>query len=245
MTDPATTRKAVAATNGHEPDEFDRLKAAREAILALDEDGEPVPALDAARKALKLPQLARVIRYGQREPIFDLELLDGGRIPIGSLAKLRDPHHVADAIAEVTGQFPPYRGPKAFRPTANALLAVAELEDTHASPESDTRDWLDRFTSDRLPSRGFDLTDPERRETIIAEAHHAFRDTTGRLYIYLPAFERFMRTVERVPTTKRDLSARLRRLGFEDTQLEGPRDHDGRKPKRRYWFSPIDFDPES
>jgi hypothetical protein len=72
----------------------------------------------------------------------------------------------------------------------------------------------------------------------------AFRDAEERLFVYLPKFERHVRHVLRVPTTTRDLSSRLARLGFEPVQVEGPRHERGQRVrKRRYWRSPPGFDP--
>lgn len=226
----------------------DRLKT-REIYIEI--DGEKVPALDYARRHLRLPNLRGVIKRGLTDSLYDLELDDRTLIPIGPYSHLKDPRKVEDQLGDIAGITLDYiSGPK-FRPIARALRAIATLDDDGTTPENVTCAWLANFIrghDDRLA----DLDDPEIKAWAAGVSGGsrgympgAFRDTHDRLWVHRDDFTRHVRNVERVGTTEKDVSARLKRLCFTSDRVEAPHTaRSTRKPKRRYWRSEPGFYPQ-
>jgi hypothetical protein len=222
----------------------EQLEAALTAITITDEEGEARQALPLARGRLGLPTLCRVIKRGRVNALYDLELEDGTIIELGPIGHLRDPRRVEEAIADVTGHFPPYYSRPKFGDIANALLALAEIVDDGETPRTTTGEWVAELL-DRGWARIVDLDDPQQRSEAIAGAF-AFRAADGRIYLRLQELERHVRLFLRIPTTRRDLTARLQRLGFEQHRLlevHARRDQ-GERRVRRYWRSPIGWDAD-
>lgn len=209
------------------------------------EDGEPIAdPLEHARKKLKLPTLRRVVKRAKRDALYDLELEDGTLIPIGGIGQLKDPRKVEEAVADVADEMPQYySGPK-FRPIVNCLLAIAELEDSGVTPDTVTLGWLAGVFPDEA-TRVIDLeSDDDRRLALSSDVGAFKREDDATLYIYLPAFELQLKRRLQVLATQRDLAARLARLGFEQVWVqERRRGHEQNVRKRRYWRSPVGFDP--
>jgi len=229
-----------------------------------DADGNTVvlkEPLQQARNRLNLPDLNRVVKRSRNDSTYAIELGDGTVIEVGSSRDLMDPRKVEAAVADATGVAIPYYAGKTFRPVAAALLAIAELEDTGAGIDDVTRGWLRRFygklgfTADDpvVGGRAFDLEDPADRAEVVGakgydadlrlcEGLDAFRDTGRALYVHLERFEHYMRHIERVPTSQRDLTRRLHRLGFEWQRVYAPRQGQSKTPpSRAFWRSPPHF----
>jgi len=242
----------TAAANVIPEEEVERLREAKQAPRTFqDEDGNEVEPLEFARRKLRLPALRRVVKRARRDAIYDLELEDGTAdgmcVPVGSSRDLMDPRKVEAVVADATDIGIPYYGAKLFRPVANALLSIAELEDTGSTPENLTRAWLAAFAmpADASWAEAVDLKDPEQKARAVREGS-VFRAADGCLYVYSRAFEAHVRHFQRVPTGgEKDLTARLARLGFAQTRLSVPRRRGDEKepPKRRFWRSPPRFDP--
>jgi hypothetical protein len=217
--------------------------AAREldAVRAVvrDENDEDVDALELARKRLKLPTLASVIRRAREDALYDFELEDGTILPVGPT--LLDPRRVEAAIEGHTDGAPPYYSPAKFRPIANALHKIADLRDTGATASNETRAWLADFVGEQAARALVDVESPDALAEVLPYSA-AFRGTDRRIYVHLPGLVRWVTRVYGARTTTRDLSARLARLGFESAQPSARVDGD-RVVKRRLWVSPAGFDP--
>ena len=154
-----------------------------------------------------------------------------------------DPRRVEEAIADATGVAPPYYSRPKFRTAANALLALAELVDTGETPQSTTREWIAELL-DRGWSEPIDLDAPDQRARVIAGGF-AFSATDGRTYLQLSELDRYVRQLLRIPTTRRDLAARLQRLGFAAYRLREAHTQRGQTVRKvRYWRSPAGYDPD-
>ena len=211
-------------------------------------NGELCDPLALARRELRLDRhprlLKRVIRRSRVDPLFDLELADGTLIPVGDAEAMLDPRKVARALAATILHAPPHYGSSRFRDCGRALLHISELEDTGTTPGSELCAWLAELLN-TVSAMPIDLEDASARQEALTHAHRAFWATDERLYVHLPALEEYVRRFLHVPTTTRDLTARLARLGFEPHRVEGPRHERGaRIAKRRYWRSPPGFDPD-
>jgi hypothetical protein len=208
-----------------------------------EDNGElPMPYL---RRQLRSPDLRRVIKHGRSNSLWDLELQDGDRIPLGNSEAIQEPKKVRGALLSVGRPIKRF-SPKDFDPVTEALALVAEVEDTVASEVEETLAWVASFAnamgaevSTRPRSLEGDhlvhmLRDPD--------SVSAFRDEEGRLYMRLPALARHVTKHIGQRTTVRDLAARLDRAGFAKKQL-GARDGEA-TIKARYWRSPPAFDVE-
>ncbi|MEJ7785504.1 MAG: hypothetical protein WKF96_11925 [Solirubrobacteraceae bacterium] len=205
-------------------------------------DGETVEALTVARSKLRLPELRRVIKRGQTDSLYDLELTDGTLIEVGGINAIKDPRQLEDRLADALGSFPPYYKPSEFRAVANALLAVAELEDDGITPGNLTCGWLTGYLADRLGTP-VDLTSPAERQRVATD-RSPFHDTDGRLYVPLEGLSGFVHyaaVVLRQRTGSKDMSARLARLGFRREEVAGPRPD---RKRASFHVSPVGFDPE-
>lgn len=226
-------------------DEFERARRARRVGLAdfRNEDGESIEALDFARRKTQLPDLVRVVKHGEgRAALYDLELDSGERIPIGKSGDVLSPRKVDEALGSA-GVVIPYWGPKEWRPVAQALMMIAEVEEG-SSEDEETAGWLASFARAQLSAAEIDVDRAEDLVRVIegGEPRAAFRSADGRLYVRLEPLMRHVRMHIGSSPTRPELSARLSRLGFEKAQLsarEGDSVH-----KARYWCSPAGFDPE-
>jgi hypothetical protein len=228
------------------PDEFEQLRRARDLGLAgfRDEDDQPVEAIDFARRKTKLPALARVVKHGDDAgAIYDLELDGGARIPVGQSADLLNPRKVDAALADF-GAVIPYYTPKRWRPVAAALLAITEVEDTGSSEAEETGAWIASFTRSHVGAREIDVLDVEDLVRVLEDPDDrpAFRGSDRALSVRLEPLMRHMLMHIGTRASRREVSARLARLGFEREQLSA-RSGDA-VLKARYWKSPADFDPE-
>jgi hypothetical protein len=213
-----------------------------------DENGEPIEALSLARKRLKLPRLRRVVKHGDSNALYDLELEDGTRIPLGTSADLMNPRKVDAAIADSTGVAIPYYGAPKFRTVAGALLAIVEVENTGSPEAEETCDWIGSLLvmggqlvamSPAGEGDGLQLAD------VVAEPEDfpCFRGDDRRLYLRLDAFHLHVRSrIGQRAITRRDLAARIARIGF--TKHQPSVREAGRTLKARYWRSEPGFDPE-
>jgi hypothetical protein len=231
----------------HVPDLSRRVKAklresrGSHAATVADEDGEVVDALSFVRSKLKLPMLTRVVKHGESNAVYDLELEDGQRIPIGPSEWLANPRKVDKALIDGAGVVPQYFGPKQFRPVVRALLAIAETEDTGTTEAEETREWISSFVSETEPV--VEMSNPRALNNVLEYRAIHFRGDDDSLYLKLPAFYRHVTLILRANVDHRDLGPRLGRLGFTKRQLSA-RDGD-HVAKGRYWMSPRDFDPDS
>jgi hypothetical protein len=234
----------VSADNVVPADEFDRLRRAKRTGLAdfRDEEGAPVEALDFARRRTKLPDLKRVVKHGERNALYDLELDGGERIGIGRSSDLLNPREVDAALADA-GVAIPYYAPKPWREVAAALIAIAEVEDTGSTEAEETAGWLISFLRQH-PRETVNVTDRSKvaRVREDAESHPIFFGGDERLYIYGESFETFLRVSKRVAIGPADLSRRLGNLGFEKTRFEERTEES--LPRPRFWRSARGFDPE-
>lgn len=206
-------------------------------------DMTPEERLDALRGWLECDQLEGLIQRGRENPLFDLRFTDGQLIPLGPMSHLKDPRKVEDAIAEATGQMPPYFTVPKFRNVVNALLKIRVLDDHGQSANDETRSYLDEFARRYARGGRYDPDDSETR-TDLARDVAAFWSTRNELWIHVPTWGDHLRTYRRIFIDDRHLVARLRRLNFDDRRLEGKRSTRGQQiPKRTFWHSEPDFDP--
>jgi hypothetical protein len=219
------------------------------------EDGEERDALEYVRKRLDLPTFRRTIKRGSEDAIYDLELEDGTLIRVGFIGDLRSPSKVADAIGDKLGFLPPHYTPGKFRPIANALLAVAVTVDD-STPNDETRAWLTEFFEAKIGNgASFDLEDDDDRATVVGgrggddgfdRPLPAFRAVDGRMYVRLESLDDYLHRQLRKRISRKEIAARLGRLGFEKQTINGRRSKRGQKvPTPRFWISPADFDVEA
>lgn len=196
--------------------------------------------------------LRRLVQRGKRDALYDIELAnEAGKtmlIPVGPISALRTPGAVADALGEAIGHVPTHLPSKPkFAPVVNCLLALRELEDTGTTPDTITRGWLAEYTRGREYSADPDT--PAGRARMVGDGRveqplNVVEAPGDVLYVYLPAFEQYLRRVRHVDVDTRELAARLARLDFERVQVEGPM-RDGKRGRRRwFWRSPAGFDAE-
>jgi hypothetical protein len=210
----------------------------------LNRKGVNVPALAFAREELELPELLGVVNYNAERPHFALRLRDGHTFAIGGISDLRSPTTVADRIAEAVGEYPPSLSAAKFRDVANALLALAELQEDHAGPSDETREWVAGYCRERLVAQ-LDLDDDEDRTKATTKSHAVIQGTDGRLYLYGPSLHHHVRQMRlsQSSLSLQELSDRLRALGFVNKPITAPRDENGKQPQRVYWRSPVGFEP--
>jgi hypothetical protein len=198
--------------------------------------------LDRLRRQLRSPDLRRVIKHGRSNSLWDLELQDGSRVPLGNSEQIQEPKKVRGALLSVGRPIERF-SLKDFDPITEALALVAEVEDTVASEREETLGWIASFVNvmDGGRTRKLEgdhllnlLRDPDNEPV--------FRDGEGRLYLRLAKLAQHVTKGIGQRTTARDLSARLDRAGFGKHQL-GARDGE-QTLKARYWRSPPGFDVE-
>jgi hypothetical protein len=211
-----------------------------------EETGDLVDALTFARRALRLPELGRLVKYSEEEPTFDIELTDGRRFPVGGTPQLRKPEVVTDIIADATNRYPPAFSGKEFRPIANALRALAELEDAGASPKHQTRFWVAQFCDAKMAGV-LDLTEDNDRKAAVTALEAFTSKPDGHVYLHAPSMHDRLRTMFHVRISLTELTAQLARLGFANETITAPRakeskDGKQRQRQRRYWRSPADYD---
>jgi hypothetical protein len=208
-----------------------------------DEDGNPIKdPLEYARDKLLLPSLARTVKRGHQEPLYDLELDDGTLIPLGDAERLLNPRKVAAALLDEGVSIPTYSWPK-FRPIAGCLRAIAEEQDTGATPDGDTTGWLARYAAE-CATAAVDLADPDQRADVLGDLRRGFYTTEPRLFIPSDRFAAWVTSALRVRMTHREMAARLQRLGFTREEVVAT-DRHGRRRKGRFAASPLGYDPEA
>jgi hypothetical protein len=204
-----------------------------------EEHGEmPMPYL---RRQLRSPDLRRVIQHGRGNSLWDLELQDGSRIPLGNGEQIQEPKKVRAALLGVGRPIKRFKLAE-FDPITEALSLVAEVEDTIASEVEETLAWVASFLHQQEGRRR--SLDPDELLPLLSDPDDepAWRDEEGRLYLRLPKLARHVTKTIGQRTTVRDLAARLDRCGFVKKQL-GARDGE-ETIKARYWRSPAAFDVE-
>jgi hypothetical protein len=154
---------------------------------------------------------------------------------------LEDPAKVRPAIAESlpSDQLPPPRYTREkWDPVFECLCAMRELVESDTTPDDVTRGWLARYVGER-GQRVRDLSNSEERRDAVSGAALAAGDVDPFwaeecLYVYLGAFEHFVKHNLRHNVSLRDLSARLERLGFEAVVLRAPGDGEHEEARRRF-----------
>ncbi len=128
---------------------------------------------------------------------------------------------------------------------AEAIDEAAEVLDTALSEAEQTCGWIVAFQGERgYREWRLDLGDHDALVELLdlgGRSSQCFHGTDDRLYLQLPALTKHvMHTAAR--TTQQDVATRLGRLGFGRKQLTV---RDGERTlKRRYWRSPVGFDPQ-
>lgn len=195
------------------------------------------------RRQLRSPDLRRVIKHGLSNSLWDLELQDASRVPLGNSEQIQEPKKVRGALLSVGRPIERF-SLKDFDPITEALALVAEVEDTVASEREETFGWIASFVNQVGGGRTRKLDDPDHLRHLLEDpdGDPAFLDGDGRLYLRLAKLAQHVTKGVGQRTTTRDLSARLDRAGFGKHQL-GVRDGE-HTLKARYWRSPTGFDLE-
>ncbi|HEV7483609.1 MAG TPA: hypothetical protein VGO13_10975 [Solirubrobacterales bacterium] len=217
---------------------------AREQALAefRDDRDQRVHPLDFLRTSLKSYDLSRVIKHGSSNSLWDLELENGTRIPLGTSVQIQEFKKVKGALLSAGRVMRRFTASE-FDKVTEAFALVAETEDTVASENEETAGWLASFIADRGGQK-VKLGDADTLRNLLRDPDDLalFRDEQDRIYLRLPKLSVHVTRVIGQRTTSRDLAARLSRLGFKKKQL-GARDGD-ETLKARFWRSPPNFDVE-
>jgi len=240
--DPERTKTRLAAEQLIDALDGSGQRALDEAWHAFREKHGEMP-LDRLRRQLRSPDLRRVIKHGRSNSLWDLELQDGSRVPLGNSEQIQEPKKVRGALLSV-GRVIERFSLKDFDPITEALALVAEVEDTVASEREETLAWLASFVNQVGGGRIRRLDDVDHLRHLLEEpdGDPAFFDGDGRLYLRLAKLAQHVTKGIGQRTTVRDLAARLDRAGFGKHQLSA---RDGEHSlKARYWRSSAGFDLE-
>lgn len=218
-------------------------KAREEALAEFRDDRDQrVHPLEFLRTSLKSPDLRRVVKHGSSNSLWDLELENGSRIPLGTSVQIQEFKKVKGALLGVGRVMRRFTASE-FDSVTEAFALVAETEDTVASENEETAGWLASFIADR-GSQQLKIRDVDTLRNLLRDPDDLaiFRDEQNRIYLRLPKLAVHVTRVVGQRTTSRDLAARLSRLGFTKKQL-GARDGE-ETLKARFWRSPAGFDVE-
>jgi hypothetical protein len=207
------------------------------------ESGDVVSALHWARLKLTLPELVGVVNYSAEVPRFALVLDDGRKLLVGGTPDLRSPTKVCDLIADAVNKYPPVIKTEPFRHIANALRAIAVLDDSGASPTDETRAWLRGFCKERI-TRDIDPDSDKGRTEAVHGSTEPFLTPDGHLYVYALDLANYVRMLRIHTVTLPEITDRLRAIGFTKDIISAPRDG-GKPTKRKWWRSPDDFDHQT
>jgi hypothetical protein len=219
-------------------------KAREEAWAAFRDDrGDPADPMDFLRRSLRSPDLKRVVKHGQSNSLWDLELEDGSRIPLGNSEQIQEPKKVRGALLSVGRPIRRFKLDD-FDPITEALALLAEVEDSVGSEIEETAGWIASLVVTYDCNRVLQIEDADTLRNLLADPDDlvAFRDGQDRLHLRLPKLAYHVTRSIGQRTTVRDLSVRLARAEFKKVQLSA---RDGEKTlKARYWRSPAGFDGE-
>ncbi|HEX5527225.1 MAG TPA: hypothetical protein VFX44_08540 [Solirubrobacterales bacterium] len=198
--------------------------------------------MDFLRRQLRSPDLRRVIKHGRSNSLWDLELQNGDRVPLGNSEQIQEPKKVRGALLSVGRPIKRF-SLKEFDPVTEALALVAEVEDTIASEDEETAAWVASFVGHWGGGQARRLEGDHLVHLLESpDDIPVFRDGEGRIYLRLARLAQHVTKHIGQRTTVRDLSARLDRAGFASRQLSARSGE--RVLKARYWHSPAGYDAE-
>jgi len=220
------------------PDPEDPTKRVR-AIVDPD-TGEVVDALHYARLKLTCPELVGVVNYSAEVPRFALVFEDGRKLLVGGTPDLISPPKMRNLIADAVNKYPPVMKAPEMRNVANALRAIAVLDDSGANPTDETRAWIRTFCKERITREVDPDTDKGRTEAAHGSTE-PFLTPDGHLYIYAQDLAHAVRLLRIHTITLPEITERLKAIGFTKATITAPRDG-GKQAQRKWWRAPDDFD---
>jgi len=231
------------AENVTPPDELERLRQAR---------ANPAPGrykdaagreYEDAMEFLRAQLRVDVVRAEKVGRLHDLVLRDASRVTLGTAGDMLEPRKLRAALLDRQVVIPRHKGEQVDH-IAQAVADVIEVLDPNAE-EDGTRAWLAEFARGHLIGP-LDLDDPAELERLLKWQDTPtvpvfFKGADGRVYVKLDPLVGYV-TRHLARSTREDMIARLRRLGFTDCRIEKRVGADKRL-RGRTWQSPPDFDP--
>ena len=223
--------------------EAQRLADARKAPTTrrqyLNGNGDPCTALDLVRWRLRLPAIG-VVKYGRDlDAEHDLRLDDGESIRLGTARDVLDQARARAAIFAHNGHVVDRVKAPEWDQVAAAIGELAEVIDTGATQDAETRAWL-RYFFNAAATRVDDDDRDEWHAALSDEQRCRAVMRGGRAYVHLDAFVLATNTHYRLRVTAQQMSARLARLGF--TKRRETASPPGKAQARRVlWHGPDGF----
>lgn len=192
-----------------------------------------VEALARISAALQL-DVARVLKLGTDDSVYDLVLADGRRITLGHAADVLSPTKVRGAILDAAGVVIRRFKAERWDEVAEAIATAAELVDTGSRGEI-FRAHLASFLAEQ-PQTKYDLTNTAVKRELITAGAGAFQDTGANWWIQSAALQRYLAFNAGTPWTEKQLADALHRFGCVRDRLEA-REGDRVLTSRR-WITP-------
>jgi len=196
-----------------------------------------VPAVERLSRLLEGPAVRRVVWRRSKRSAYIFYVTDprtGEEVLTHSVDDVLVLGNVQRAIHSVTGVAieAPRRNTEPWRAIQRAITAAAEVVEVGDEEAEEWRFRLGQYLSDRVS---------ESPQTA-AETGEPF-ERGGRIHLNRPAFQHFLRVIQRMRAETTEVSAALHELGFEPNHDQNYTKPDGKRGNRSYWASPPGWTP--
>ena len=188
-------------------------------------------------------KLKDVRKLGERRGIYELMLVDGRFVELGTSANVLNQHRVRAELADATTDlFKPMK-PWVWDLVATAIFKAARVEATKCGPEDEMKFWLTDLAKRNTPQTIDKSNSAETASTLRGSLSALYHSGDDRLLVHVPSLLPKINLHYCQRVTLQDATLRLRRMGFKSEQI-GARYKDEKGDgvaKSRFWRSPRDF----
>lgn len=211
--------------------------------MSVDASEFPLTANDQLRLRLRVPGPSRIVKHGHDGRAYEFHLDDGTVVQLGTAKQLFDRRRFEAQFLSQARLLIPEMRTREHRNVIRLIEVAAEEFDSIASINDETRQWLSDWTLAVTNGEPCQLDVRERATAIellsSSEPTVIFRDPDGCLYVRAQALADWINVGTAARTSLRDVSLRLRWLGFRP---EAPAVREGTVVyKKRYWASAAGF----
>ncbi len=169
--------------------------------------------------------IAAIVKYGAVDGIYELQLVDGRNIDLGTAAHVLNQSHVRAKVLDATGSLVPIKSTRIWHQIAQRIVQAAGPAPVEEAPEEAEMRWHLSACVNEAMVEIIDERDRVGLAKILREAqgsgHWLFRNQDGRIMFRLGGLLRQIRINHGVLLGFKEAGKRLRKLGFVPQDLDG------------------------